>query len=64
MKRIHLAQLARNLLVRNHWAPAHGKHTHHLFAMAGNAHFLALLDQLDQGREPAFRFVDANGLHK
>ncbi len=64
MQRVHLAQFPRNLFVRNHWAAAHRQHAYYLFAVTGDAHFLALLDQFDQGREPAFRFVDANGLHK
>ena len=42
----------------------HGQHAHHLFAVAGDAHFLALLDQLDQGRKPALGFVNTDGLHK
>ena len=63
MQRIDLAQLAGDLLVGDDGATAHGQHAHHLFAVAGDAHFLALLDQLDQGGEPALGFVDTDGLH-
>eukprot|EP01136_Pigoraptor_vietnamica_P043888 Opistho-1_new@19906 len=63
MQRVNLPQLAGDLLVGDHGPATHGQHAHHLFAVARDAHFLTLLDQLDQGGEPALGFVDTNGLH-
>ena len=58
MQRIDLTQLAGDLLVGNHGATPYRQHAHDFLAVARDAHFLALLDQFDQGGKAGFGFVD------
>jgi hypothetical protein len=63
LQRLDLLQLAGDLLIGDHGLAAHRQHAHHFLAVARDAHFLALLDQFDQGGETGLGFVDADGLH-
>jgi hypothetical protein len=57
------AQFPGNLLVGDDRFAPHRQHAHHFLAVARDAHFLALFDQVDQGREVVLGFRDAEGLH-
>jgi hypothetical protein len=63
VQRVDLAEFALDLLVGDDRFAAHRQHAHDFLAVAGDANFFALFDEVDQGREVVLGFSDADGLH-